>query len=215
MKVIDLTMPYSEKVAGFKKSVAKTLDNDGWNASTLEIYSHAGTHIDAPVHFGVGNKSLDKVGISTYLGTAHVVHLENLKDGHLISKEEVLSQIQNWEKGESILIHTNWSKKLGTHSYRNGLPRISEELAHALVEMKVNMLGVEPPSVADVNNLKEVTRIHRILFEGGITIIEGLCQLDEILEEKVFLIALPIVYENGDGAPARVVALENTSFIHG
>jgi kynurenine formamidase len=71
------------------------------------------------------------------------------------------------------------------------------------------MLGVEPPSVADVNNLPEVTKIHEILLGGGITIIEGLCNLDQIKAEFVTLIALPIKYKNGDGAPARVVAIEN------
>ena len=36
-----------------------------------------------------------------------------------------------------------------------------------MVEHRVRMLGVEPPSIADVNDLEEVTRIRRILLGGG------------------------------------------------
>ena len=70
------------------------------------------------------------------------------------------------------------------------------------------MLGVEPPSVADVNNLEEVTEIHRILLDGDVIIIEGLTNLRQIRRDQVVLIALPLKVEGGDGAPARVIALE-------
>ena len=71
------------------------------------------------------------------------------------------------------------------------------------------MLGVEPPSVADVNNLDEITRIHSILLGAGIIIIEGLTNLEALSSEKVELIALPLKIGDGDGAPARVVAVES------
>ena len=113
---------------------------------------------------------------------------------------------------DSLLLHTNWSRRNGTPDYREALPRISEELARWMVDKKVKMVGVEPPSVADVNNLTEVTLIHQILLGGGITIVEGLCNLDQLSQEKVLLFALPIKYAGGDGAPARVIAVEGLSF---
>ena len=42
----------------------------------------------------------------------------------------------------------------------------------------------------------------------SLEIIEGLCNLDQIADPIVTLIALPIKYEQGDGAPARVIAVE-------
>ena len=92
--------------------------------------------------------------------------------------------------------------------YREGLPRISEELAEWCVAKKIKMLGVEAPSVADVNNLPEVTLIQRVLLGGNVVIIEGLTNLDKIQQEKVQLIALPLKIQGGDGSPARVIALE-------
>ena len=75
------------------------------------------------------------------------------------------------------------------------------------LDNEVKMLGVEPPSVADVNNLKEVTEIHQILLKGVI-IIEGLTNLESLQSNCVELIALPLKIENGDGSPARVIAIE-------
>ena len=70
------------------------------------------------------------------------------------------------------------------------------------------MLGVEPPSVADVNSLPEVTMIHKILLGGGVTIVEGLTNLDALTSSKVFFVALPLKIDGGDGCPCRAFALE-------
>ncbi|HRX80869.1 MAG TPA: cyclase family protein, partial [Pirellulaceae bacterium] len=70
----------------------------------------------------------------------------------------------------------------------------------------VALIGVEPPSVADVNNIEEVTEIHRILLGGGIVIVEGLVNLDQ-LPSKVEFIALPLKIRGGDGCPVRAIAV--------
>jgi kynurenine formamidase len=70
------------------------------------------------------------------------------------------------------------------------------------------MLGVEPPSVADVNNIEELTTIHQTLFKGGVIVVEGLANLTSLSKSKVTFIALPLKVACGDGAPARAVAVE-------
>jgi len=85
---------------------------------------------------------------------------------------------------------------------------VSEKLARWCVENKVRLLGVESPSVADVNNLAEVTLIHKILLGGGVVIVEGLTGLDGLTQEKVFFAALPLKIEAGDGSPCRAFAIE-------
>ena len=69
------------------------------------------------------------------------------------------------------------------------------------------MLGVEAPSVADVNNLEELTEIHRILLEGDVIIVEGLANLDRIEQEQFLFAALPLKVRGGDGAPCRAFAI--------
>jgi arylformamidase len=210
MKIIDLTLPYSEKIAGFSSETARTIERDGWNARTLHIYSHAGTHMDAPLHFGVSDETIDQIPPQRFFSNrAWVVNLTPTAPKHLITIGDLGTVKDQFQHGDSLLLRTDWSKQVGTAGYRNDLPRISEDLAHWCVENRVNILGVEPPSVADVNNLAEVTAIHHILLRGGILIVEGLTNLDVITKPMVQIIALPLKIEGGDGAPCRVVAIEN------
>lgn len=211
MKLIDLTQTYQRSTPGVSWESARDLEKDGWNASTLHLYSHAGTHVDAPRHFGVSEESIDEMRPERLVGWAWVVHLPDTRPRELLTVAHLGDLAGKIGPEDSLLLHTGWSRRNGTPDYREALPRISEELAHWLVAHKVKMIGVEPPSVADVNNLAEVTLIHQVLLGGGITIVEGLCNLDELDQEQVLLFALPIKYAGGDGAPARVVAVEGLS----
>lgn len=206
--IIDLTLPYDEKISGYNFNIARTVAKDGWNARNLRIYSHAGTHMDAPFHFGVSNKTIDEFRPDQLMGEAWVVKMGIVKPSQLLEIHH-LGHIQDkLQPGDSLLLQTGWSQFVGEDKYRNKLPRISESLARWCVDRKVKILGVEPPSVADVNNLEEVTHIHQILLGGGVIIVEGLTNLNRIISDKVWLIALPLKIHKGDGAPARVIAME-------
>lgn len=207
-RVVDLTMPYSNGINGFSKEIAKTKDVDGWNASTLTFYSHVGTHMDAPFHFNVSPQTIDEIPVSDFVGRAWVIDARDVGAKGLITVHHIpKTVIEAFTPGDSLIIWTEWSQYAGTQKYRDELPRISEELAHWCVAHKVKMIAVEPPSVADVNNLVEVTKIHEILL-AGVVIIEGLTNIAAIKTDCVELIALPLKIEKGDGAPARVIAIE-------
>jgi len=207
-KIIDLTLPINNKMSGVTIDVAKQLAIDGWNATTLHLYSHSGTHMDAPIHFEVNDQTIDQIPTERLISEAWVVDITNIKPNEFIEIHHLEGVAKDFKTGQSILLHTGWSKKIRTPSYRDKLQRISENLANWFGEKKVNILGVEPPSVADVNNIKEVTKIHQILMKKDIIIIEGLSNLDKISNKKVTLIALPLKVEGGDGAPSRVIAIE-------
>lgn len=207
-KIIDLTQSINTEMSGVSIETAKTISKDGWNASTLHLYSHSGTHMDAPLHFDVNKQTIDQIPVHRLISEAWVVDLRKIKAHQEIKIKHLGAIAENFEKGQSILLHTGWSKKRGTDDYRNRLPRISDELAFWMSVKGVNILGVEPPSVADVNNIEEVTTIHTILMEGDVIIVEGLTNLEAISKSKVTLIALPLKVENGDGAPARIIVVE-------
>lgn len=185
------------------------MEKDGWNASTLTIYSHTGTHIDAPMHFEASEQTIDEIPVEDFVGKAFVVDVRNVGASGLITVGHLPENvIEKFEPGDSLLLWSGWSAHINTPTYRDDLPRISEELAQWCVHKKAKMLGVEPPSVADVNNIEEVTRIHKILL-GHVIIIEGLTNMESLNSTEVQLIALPLKIGSGDGAPARVIAIEN------
>lgn len=206
MPLIDLTLPVRPGMRGVDVRPKFLLERDGWNAATWELYSHSGTHVDAPVHFGAHPITIDQMPLDLFHGPAWVAHIEDVQPKQLLVPSDLGSIKEKFEAGGCLLLHTGWSKFVeNTDIYRDLLPRISDELAQWCIDRKVKLLGVEPPSVADVNNLPEVTRIHKTLLGAQITIVEGLCNLDQLPERCDFQ-ALPLKLENGDGCPVRAVA---------
>jgi kynurenine formamidase len=207
-KLIDLTRPVSPDVAGVSWKPAKIYRKDGWNATTLELYSHAGTHMDAPYHFEVTPSTIDQYPVSRFFSKTHVIDIKSKEPGQIISVADLDGYWEKIQPGESVLLRLGWHKIFGSPAYKDDLPRVSVPLAKRLVEANINMLAVEAPSVADVNNLPEVTRIHEILLGGDIIIIEGLTNTEQIKSSEILMVALPLKVKDGDGAPARVVAFE-------
>jgi len=208
-RIIDLTLPLTSGDRGVRIEPARRLEVDGWNATTLCLYSHCGTHIDAPVHFGAGTKTIDAIPAESFVGPAWVVDIRPVEPRALIEPRHLGAVAKQFEPGDSLLICTSWSEHYGKEIYRNELPRISADMAQWCVDNKVKMLGVEPPSVADVNNIDELTVIHRKLFEGGVIVVEGLANLALLSKPKVTFIALPLKITADDGAPARAIAIED------
>lgn len=208
-RIIDLTLPLIPGQRGVAMEPKFTRVRDGWNAATWHLYSHAGTHMDAQVHFEAGPETIDQHAPERCMGPAWVVRLAHVAPGALLTVADLGAVADTFILGESLLLHTGWSRHVADlNLYRGRLPRLSEELARWCVEKKVKLLGVEPPSVADVNNLPEVTRIHQILLGGRVTIVEGLAYLDQLTQDRVFFVALPLRLSGGDGCPVRAFAVE-------
>jgi kynurenine formamidase len=210
-RVVDLTLRLVPGMRGVAAEPKYTVERDGWNASTWQIYSHAGTHMDAQTHFAAGRETIDEHTVERCMGMAWVVPLAPCVPQALLTVAHLGTVAEKFAPGESLLLHTGWSLHANEPAlYRDRLPRISEELAEWCVERQVKLLGVEPPSIADVNNAGEVTRIHRILLGGGVTIVEGLAHLEHLREIRVFFVALPLPLAGGDGSPVRAFAIEGS-----
>lgn len=208
-RIVDLTLTLRSGMRGVDWEQAKTVEDDGWNARTVHLYSHAGTHMDAQTHFAAGPGTIDITPLERCMGSAWVVNLDGIEDQCLITIAHLGRISGEFQAGESLLLRTGWSRHVeNPQHYRDQFPRISEELAHWCVDNQVNILGVEPPSVANVNDMTELTRIHQILLGGNITIVEGLTNLEALSQDKVFFVAAPLKIEGGDGFPCRAFAIE-------
>lgn len=208
-RLIDLTLPLAPGGRGVATESKHTFARDGWNAATWHLYSHAGTHMDARIHFDAGPETIDAKPLTSCLGPASVVNLAPIAPRSLITVAHLGPIARSLASGESLLLRTDWHRHAANPAlYRDGLPRISEELAEWCVAHRVKMLGVEPPSIADVNHLPEVTLIHKILLGGGVTIVEGLAHLDQLTQDRVLFAALPLKLAGADGCPVRAFAIE-------
>lgn len=207
-RLIDLTQTLRHGMRGVAFEDTYTLENKGWNARTLHLYSHCGTHVDAPVHFGVAGPTVDQIPLEQCMRTVWIADVPVHAPRALITLSNLGDVAGRIGPDEGLLLRTGWSKKAGTPEYYPEMPRIADDLAQWCAVRRLPILGVEAQAVADPNNLEEITRIHRILLEAGVLIVEGLCNLDAISAEKVTLMVFPLKIHDGDGAPVRAVALE-------
>ncbi len=208
MRIVDLSLPIDNQMPGVEISVAKRLDVDGWNATTLSLYSHCGTHMDAPAHFLPGGNTIDQQDLSVCIGDAMVLNFAPSAPSQLICVPDLVPFDEQISAGSRLLFRTDWYKKFPAPEYRSGLPRISLALAQWLVDRGVAMIGVEGPSVADVNNMQELTEVHQTLFRGNVLIVEALANLDKLSRDVVQFVALPLRVSGGDGTPVRAIAIE-------
>jgi kynurenine formamidase len=210
-RIIDLTLPLRDSTSGFSRQIARTLATDGFNTSNLHIYSHAGTHMDAPLHFLDGGASIDQWDLRQCAGPALVADLTHKAPQSLIAVDDLQPWAQQIGAGTRLLIATGWDSHADQADYRTHFPRISLELAQWLGSRRVALLGIETPSVASLHpqHTQELTDVHRALLSAGIVIVESLANLRQIQQPTVFFIALPLRIEGCDGSPVRAVAIEN------
>ncbi|HRX83336.1 MAG TPA: cyclase family protein, partial [Pirellulaceae bacterium] len=72
---IDLSLTIDENLPRATVTPAMTIAKDGWNATTLTLYSHCGTHMDAPCHFLEDGRTIDEQSLATCCGSAKVLDL--------------------------------------------------------------------------------------------------------------------------------------------
>jgi arylformamidase len=171
---------------------------DDCNVSRLAMGVHSGTHMDGPVHFIHGASGLDQMPLTATMGETRVIHIA---DGHQVTVEELRGH--QLRRGERILFRTTNSERCWrTESFVEDFVAISEAAALHLVERGVQTVGIDYLSVGGYSD--DGARIHRILLEGGIWIIEG---LDLSLAEagRYEMICLPVKLHDSDGAPARAI----------
>lgn len=209
-RIIDLSVALADGVRGVASDPHSTIATAGYNTTVHHLYSHAGTHMDAPRHFVEAGGTIEDVDLSACVGPAEVIDVSHVGADGLITVADLAPHEARVVVGARLLLRTDWSRHLDQDDYRSHLPRVSLALAQWLVERRVALLGVEPPSVASVREGREVELrdVHRTLLAGGVVIVEGLCNLHELRQARVELIALPLKLQGGDGSPVRAIAIE-------
>lgn len=208
LKYIDVTLTLNHGDPGVSCESARTIARDGWNAQTLHLYSHAGTHMDAPVHFGIPGPTIDQINPERFFTDCHLIDIPEAYPGYRIEIKDIMGIIENIIPGQGLIFRTGWHKKYGTPAYREGIPSVTPQLAEWCIEKGIHLIGVEPPSVADVHDLELVTRVHTILLTGGIIIVEGLADLSRVSRSPVKLVTLPMKIGMGDGSPCRAIIIQ-------
>ncbi|WP_226619520.1 arylformamidase [Cytobacillus firmus] len=199
---IDISQPLTNSIAHwpgdtpFSYETAFTKEQTGSvNIGRITTSLHTGTHVDAPFHFNdEGEKILD-LDIELYIGPARVIDVS----GYEKVDSEVLKKF-DLEGTERVLLRT--SVPNDSEVFPNRIPELKEDMADYLGSKGVRLLGVDVPSVDQLDSKEMET--HHALYRNGIHILENI-MLDEVEEGNYELIALPLPIKDGDGSPVRAV----------
>ena len=66
-------------------------------------------------------------------------------------------------------------------------------------------IGIDAISIDPIDSFE--LPMHRIVLGAGLVIVENLTNLEQLIDRTFRFAALPLKYENADGAPVRAVAL--------
>ena len=209
MKVIDLTLTVSEKIPTFPGSPKphfiewETIPKDGYNLELLFLSTHTGTHIDAPFHFVKNGKKIHEIAPERLVNEAVLIRIGK-NSNRSISKTD----IQNFEQkngkienGSTVIFHTGWQKNLNKEFYFSENPGLSISAAKYLASKKINMVGIDSPSI-DLGSDSKFS-VHHILAKNNILIVENLANLNKIKSNNFHLITSPLKLKNATGSPIR------------
>ena len=210
MKTIDLSHTISTGMAVYpgteppEFSDQFTIDSAGFYEKKITLFSHTGTHIDAPSHILKNAKSLDQIHISGFIGKASVLDFSNMQKT-VITCQDMARHKSVLEKSDFIILYTGWYQKWGEEAYFKNFPVLSLEAAEWIAKFSLKGIGVDMISV-DQTDTRSFP-IHRIFLEKNILIIENLTALEGLVNKNFTFFCFPLKIENSDGAPARAVAV--------
>lgn len=209
MKFYDITLtikpsmpvwPGDPKVT--LERVSKIEEGANANVSKISMSVHTGTHMDAPVHFLQGGKSIDTLPLEILIGPVQVIQLP---DSVETINAAVLEQAGIAQVTERLLIKSRNSAYWANpdDSFKTGFLAVEADGAAYLVQRGVKLVGIDYLSIAPYKRSRPT---HEVLLKAGMVILEG-ADLSAVPAGFYQLICLPLKLGGSDGSPARAVLI--------
>lgn len=204
MQIVDLTRPldFETPVVPGDPRVTFTVvaehETEGYRVNKICLGSHSGTHLDVPLHFFPGGRSVSDYPVDTFVSQGAVLDVRSAGGG-VIDAALLTNRLQQCpvKPGESVLLWT-----AGADAW------LSLDAARLLVDLEVCLVGTDGASLDQIGsqtNAEDFT-IHRLLLGSGVLIAENLVNLDLLGTGRVQSVFLPLPLTGLDGSPIRAIA---------
>ena len=220
-KIIDLTLPIQSGMATYpgeriSYTPASVIPKDKHNVQSMKIFTHTGTHIDAPYHIFKKGQQIDRYPLNKFIAKSFKIDLTKYKKElsrigsslylKVIEKRHLLPYNKEIENAEALILQTGYGNilRLGEKLIDFEFPYISEDAAKYIAQFRnLKLIGVDSLTI----DRHGVTTSHKIILgKANILIVETMVNLDRV-PEKFILICFPLHVKNADGAPCRALAL--------
>jgi kynurenine formamidase len=231
-KLVDMTYALDEQTVFWPNNKPFTWEKSSWGktghgywyaSGEFAMSEHGGTHIDAPIHFAEGQRSVDDIPLKNLIAPAVVIDVRPAVLEHhdyRLTRED----LEKWEsrygpipQGAVVLMLSGWgqrwpdrSRYLGSTSPSDPktlhFPGFSKEAAEFLVKNRhVDGIGVDTASI-DFGPSQDFI-VHQIVNGADCYGLENVANLDKLPPKGATLMALPIKIKGGTGGPVRIIAV--------
>lgn len=203
-EIIDISTPLNTQTTVYPGNPSVEIEElkSETGASTiskLTLGSHTGTHVDAPKHVFEDGTGVGTYDLSCFVGAARVI--DCTQDDVEVSRKTL--EQSGIQKGERVLLKTKNSGRLQEPFFSDFI-FLSPEGAAYLAEVGVRLVAIDYFSIKQKGSTDN--RPHTELLSKEIPIIEGV-DLQNIEPGEYFLSALPLKFDELDGAPMRAVLM--------
>jgi kynurenine formamidase len=218
-RIIDLSMAIEDH---FRWPVERHLKSDHAKGDLFQVTwlgwpVHGFTHMDSPRHFFADGKTTSDIPLETTVGEAAVVDLTPIAPNQEITAERLAAAGVHVRAGDIVVLKSCWEQQRSptTAKFWTEAPYVSREAATWLLERAPRAVAFDFPQDYTIRLLLngEVRPVaehvtHDVLLRNGVILIEYLSNTAALTKPRTFLCCLPLKVPDADGAPARVVALE-------
>ena len=193
---------------------------DLFEVSWLHTTCHGFTHVDAPSHMVPGGATLSDLQLDRVVGTASVISLPDITANEAITPERLVAAAPDLAKDRIIVFRTGWYEQRDwqTEAYWRDSPYLTRAACEWLLQKNPTAVAFDFPQDWTIRCLLdgEVRPIHEhvshdVLLRNNVTLVEYLINTLSLSGADVLLCAQPLNLPSADGAPARVVAIEQSA----
>jgi kynurenine formamidase len=180
----------------------RTYEKDRMQLTSYTVSAHSYTHLDAPLHMaGPDKKSITDYPVEYFIGEASLINLPRGRNEPITGNDLELGG-KHCKDGDIVFIRTGWLEKMWGKEIFIDSPYLTEDAADWLVKLKARIAGY------DFNHdHTEDHTIHRIMLANEVLNLEYVNHLSLIDVPRFQVFALPIKFQDFDGAPCRPVAV--------
>ena len=189
MKIYDISrdlikaLPYPGDEPPRLRAVHRMKDGESYNLSRLETSMHAGTHVDAPLHFIASGNDIASLPLEQFVGDCVVLTVPKTPlDAMYFMKRPFAPRI---------LLH--------------GPGELTESAIGYLYNQGCVLIGTDRQSIGSYS---DELSVHVALLSYGVAVLENL-ELRNVPDGRYLLYAAPLKISGAEGAPCRAILVSD------